>query len=642
AYDVLLSKYTSSGSLIWNVSWGGLLDDKAYALDINLSSSNIYVVGRTASYGTSESNDLFLLSYDSSGVLLRNITWGGVNWDEGYDVKATSKFIFIVGYSNSFSSSEDIVLLKYNTSYALQWSKSYGTFEPDIGYGITTDTSDNIFLTGKTTLLGDSDLILMKLDSDGNQLWNSTWGGGSNTDEGRSLLINSLGEIFVLANTRSFGMGSTDFALIKFSSTGGFQWQRTWGGSDIDTGYKLVNDSQSNLFLIGYTESYGSTGKDACIIKYNSSGDYQWYKTRTEVLEDMAYSGYIDTNDNLYITGKSNNKLFLTKFTPLPDNFDLMHDSSSPDSDGTFVVYWSESIGAVNYSLYQSATPITMIDSTLTKIIEGNTNRTINFNNLGQGIYYYIVVAYNTYGNTTSDVISITVQYPLNQFALSHDADFPDADGTVNFTWTASQSADSYELYINNSLYKENITDNSYVVNNLDTNDYKMFVTAINEAGQYNSNEVVVIVRRIPSSFSLTTDASSPDTDGMFELIWTKSSYTSYYVLYNSSTFISEIDTSVLILYNFTPSLDLPTYRYSISDLNNGTYYYKIIAFNEYGNFSTNCTQITVSITPTAQEPEDGGGDGFIFPLETVVMFMTFISLFGLLIFVYIKRKKRS
>ncbi|KKL09196.1 hypothetical protein LCGC14_2568260, partial [marine sediment metagenome] len=200
--------------------------------------------------------------------------------------------------------------------------------------------------------------------------------------------------------------------------------------------------------------------------------------------------------------------------------------------------------------------------------------------------------------------------------------------------------SDSYELYINNTLYKDKITDNSYVMNNLETNDYKMFVTAINEEGQYNSNEVVIIVRRIPSSFSLTTDVTTPDNDGTFELSWTKSLYASYYVLYNSSSFISEINASLLILYNFTPSLDLPTYRYSLSDLNNGTYYYKIIAFNDYGNFSTNCTQITVSITATTQEPEDGGGEGFIFPLEVVVPFIIFIGLLGILVFVYIKRKK--
>jgi len=86
AYDVILCKYNSSGSMLWNVSWGGALDDYAYALDINTSSTNIYIVGRTASYGTDGSNDIFLLSYNSSGILQRNITWGGNNWDVGFDV----------------------------------------------------------------------------------------------------------------------------------------------------------------------------------------------------------------------------------------------------------------------------------------------------------------------------------------------------------------------------------------------------------------------------------------------------------------------------------------------------------------------------------------------------------------------------
>ena len=45
-YDVLLCKYNSSNDLIWNVSWGGVFDDYAYALYINQTSSTIYVVGR--------------------------------------------------------------------------------------------------------------------------------------------------------------------------------------------------------------------------------------------------------------------------------------------------------------------------------------------------------------------------------------------------------------------------------------------------------------------------------------------------------------------------------------------------------------------------------------------------------------------
>jgi len=116
AYDAMLYKFNSSGAMIWNTSWGGSLDDYAYAVDINPSSSNIYVVGRTASLGENESDDILILSYDYSGTLQWNITWGGTSWDVGYDVKYASNFIYIIGYSNSFSLSEDIIVLKYNSS----------------------------------------------------------------------------------------------------------------------------------------------------------------------------------------------------------------------------------------------------------------------------------------------------------------------------------------------------------------------------------------------------------------------------------------------------------------------------------------------------------------------------------------------
>ncbi len=639
AYDVLLCKYNSSGSMMWNVSWGGMLDDFAYALDINTTSTNIYVTGRTASYGISESNDIFLLSYDSSGYLQRNITWGGKYSDVGYGIECDSNFIYISGYTNSFSSSEDIVALKYNTSYLLEWDKIYSTSETDIGYGITINNSDSIFITGKTNSSGNEDLILMKLDSNGNQRWNITWG-GSNSDEGRSIISNTLDEIFVLANTRSYGLGSTDFALLKFNSTGGLERQQLWGGTDLDIGYKLINNSLFDLFLIGYTESYGSAGKDACIVKYNSSGEYQWYRMRGDNLEDIAYSGCIDFDDSLYITGEANNQLFLTKYNPRPSNFNLTHNATIPDSDGTFDIFWSEPLDAVNYSLYLSNSSITEINSSVTKIVEGNTNRTISFTNLEEGTYYYIVVAFNDYGNTTSNLINITVQYPPSGFFLFHDAEFPDKDGTVNFSWSPSQGVDYYELYINTTLYKDNITENSYLISDLDTNDYRVYVNAVNDAGQHKSNEILIYIRRIPTPFSFSTDATDPDKDGIFELMWTKSSFASYYVIYNSSTFISEINSSVSVLLNFTPSLDLPTYRYNISGLNNGTYYYKIIAYNQYGNFSTDCVQVRVAFPPRPPIPQEPiEKDKFRFPQE-IIFLIIFGILFSILIIVYKKHKK--
>ncbi len=219
-YDVMVMKFNSSGNVIWNVTWGGVLDDYAYAIDINTTSSFLYVTGTTNSYGVNGSSDMFLLSYDFSGTLNKNVTWGGGKWDEAFAITSASNCIYIAGYSDSFSSSQDIVVIKYNSSFSLQWNKTYGTPESDIGYGITLNaTSGNVILTGTTTSSGDKNALLMKLNSsNGNQIWNATWG-GSSSDEGRSVVVLPSDEIVVLANTRSYGSGSTDIALVTFNST---------------------------------------------------------------------------------------------------------------------------------------------------------------------------------------------------------------------------------------------------------------------------------------------------------------------------------------------------------------------------------------------------------------------------------------
>ncbi len=75
AYDVFLLKYSSAGDLLWQKTWGGAEDDEPFALSLD-GSGNIYVTGRTESFGTGDT-DVFLLKYSPSGDLLTQRTWGG-------------------------------------------------------------------------------------------------------------------------------------------------------------------------------------------------------------------------------------------------------------------------------------------------------------------------------------------------------------------------------------------------------------------------------------------------------------------------------------------------------------------------------------------------------------------------------------
>ena len=75
---------------------------------------------------------------------------------------------------NTNSESNDIILVKYNSSGTKQWTKQFGSSTSDTGQGVTVDSSDNIYVTGYTagaldgnTSAGANDIILVKYNSSG-------------------------------------------------------------------------------------------------------------------------------------------------------------------------------------------------------------------------------------------------------------------------------------------------------------------------------------------------------------------------------------------------------------------------------------------------------------------------------------------
>ena len=114
--------------------------------------------------------------------------------------------------------------------------------------------------------------------------------GGTGTDQGNAVAIDSANNIIVVGQTTSDGAGGTDVLIAKYNSAGALQWDRTLGGTISDSGNAVAIDSANNIIVVGYTASDGAGGNDVLIAKLppdgSGTGTYGSFTYEAAVLTD--------------------------------------------------------------------------------------------------------------------------------------------------------------------------------------------------------------------------------------------------------------------------------------------------------------------------------------------------------------------
>ena len=56
----------------------------------------------------------------------------------------------------------------------------------------------------------------------------------------------------------------------------GYEWERTFGKSDYDTGYSVQQTTDGGYIVTGSTWSFGAGEEDVWVLKLNSDGSIAW------------------------------------------------------------------------------------------------------------------------------------------------------------------------------------------------------------------------------------------------------------------------------------------------------------------------------------------------------------------------------
>lgn len=330
--DFWVIKINSLGDLQWQKSFGGSADEAAY--DIKQTSDGGYiVVGYTASVGTGNvttnngGNDFWVLKLNSLGNLQWQKALGGTGNDRAMSVSLTTDGGYIVagvttsndGDVTGNHGGEDCWVVKLNSTGNIQWQKTYGGSLRDIASFIIQTLDGGYVLAGATKSNngdvsgnhGDFDCWIVKVNAIGTIQWQKTIG-GTDIDVSHKIVQTLDGGYLITAATSSINgnvtenHGDFDCWIIKVSSSGVLQWQKSIGGSSSDEAFCTLELSSGEYIMAGNT--YSNNGN---ITENNGDSDFWLVRLSSNSLDTASF----DTNkvsiypnpasDFIYI--KSNN-----------------------------------------------------------------------------------------------------------------------------------------------------------------------------------------------------------------------------------------------------------------------------------------------------------------------------------------------
>lgn len=295
---------------------------------------NVYIAGgTTGSLGgpnNGPARDAFVAKYDSQGNQLLTKQIGISDLDTISDIATDDQGNFYVAGITAGDlggikqgDSTDAFVAKYDSNGDQQWIEQFGQNVIFQSFGIDVDDNGNAYVSGidvesSANVITD-DFWVSKFDTNGNQQWFTETGIPDEFDESYDVTVGSDGSVYAtgwtLSDLAGENAGLYDNHLAKYdNSTGQLEWIEQYGTSDYEWSWGVDTDSQGNVYTTGWSlgdlAGTGNLGSyDAYLTKYDSQGNPLWIQQFGTSDDDEAFDIFIDSSDNIFLTGYTNGNL---------------------------------------------------------------------------------------------------------------------------------------------------------------------------------------------------------------------------------------------------------------------------------------------------------------------------------------------
>jgi len=166
-------------------------------------------------------------------------------------------FLHILVFTQS-SQAQNNMAISWQNCYGSEWmDEAKSIVATEDGYLVLGEISYEITQGGN----GDSDLLVFRIDTLGNVIWERTYGGTS-IETPSGIISDSLGYYYISAWTgsddgdvQSGNHGDFDRWIIKIDGQGNIMWEKCYGGSGVEYGGRIQLLRNGNIITYGATTS---------------------------------------------------------------------------------------------------------------------------------------------------------------------------------------------------------------------------------------------------------------------------------------------------------------------------------------------------------------------------------------------------
>lgn len=282
---IILLKYSPEGSLLWSKTFqsrsGGRTAPYSMAVD---DSGNAYICGVADTLNNILYSRALVVKFKGNG----DTVWSRYNGISLYqwaykDIKVDHSGTVYLSYELHVSSGPSpgwaSYCVKYNTAGVLLWSSTQNINVADAKVDI--DGSGNAYLAGTRYSPVPYDIFVTQIDQNGTPQWSTVYNNPNNSNDVVTALKvePTTGDVFVTG--WSGVMGPEQIETIKLSAgLGQLQWAKRTSGTfsgGFNTTSAIELGSNNDLYVCG-TFTNNSTGRDAFLIKYNTSNGNETFR----------------------------------------------------------------------------------------------------------------------------------------------------------------------------------------------------------------------------------------------------------------------------------------------------------------------------------------------------------------------------